>query len=87
MSTRYDREQRARVRALRNEHHTLARQYVEARERVGEYTGRRFLSPSEELECKALQRIKLHKKDALAQVTRELSRLEQSLEQGRRQTS
>lgn len=79
MTARHRKDLRARVRALRTQHHALAREYSEVKERVTEYTERRFLSQGEELECKTLQRIKLRKKDELEQLTRELQRLEEGL--------
>ena len=81
MTVRERKDLRSQLRALRSQHHALAREYVEVKLRVSEYTGLRFLSPGEELECKTLQRLKLHKKDALARVSRELQRLEASLQE------
>lgn len=67
------------LRRLRNEHHTLSREHAEVKERVREYTARRYLSPGEELECRTLQRLKLHKKDALAALEQRLHELEGGL--------
>lgn len=79
MASRDRKELRARLRALRAAHHQLAREYAEVKIRVEQLAGRRYLAPGEELECKSMQRLKLHKKDALVRVTRELETIERAL--------
>jgi hypothetical protein len=58
--------------SLRHRARILAKEHAEAKERVREYQTRKFLNVGEQLELRALQRIKLMKKDALAAVEREL---------------
>jgi flagella basal body P-ring formation protein FlgA len=69
-------EQRENVRVLRTRLHNLAREHGELKTRVAEYASRRYLSPGEELEMKALQRLKLMKKDSIVVVERALATLE-----------
>lgn len=67
------------IRELRNEHYALSREHGEMKQRVREYTSRRYLSPGEQMECQLLQRMKLHKKDALHRLERRLRSLEADL--------
>jgi hypothetical protein len=64
------------VTALRHRLDVLLREHGEVKARVSEYQRRRWLSPGEELELRALQRLKLQKKDAIAAAERELTQLE-----------
>lgn len=68
-----------RVRALRQEHHLLTLQYAEAKRRVSAYSRRPALSSGQSLECRAMQRIKNYRKNALDRVSAELSILENTL--------
>jgi hypothetical protein len=68
----------SRLVTLRLEHRRLAREYAEVKDRVGEYNARRYLLPGEDLERKALQRLKLHKKDTLTSLAAEIERLERA---------
>ena len=76
MSANDKRPDRALIRRLRTEHYALSREHGEAKERVNEYTSRRYLSPGEEMECHLLQRMKLQKKDALQRLEARLRTLE-----------
>jgi hypothetical protein len=62
--------------ALRHRLDGLLREHAEVKLRVQEYQRRRWLSAGETLELKTLQRLKLHKKDAIAAVETELTTLE-----------
>jgi hypothetical protein len=79
MTGRDKKRDRSLLRELRNEHRRVSREYGEAKERVREYTTRRYLSPGEELECKTLQRLKLNRKDELQRVQRQLEEAESHL--------
>lgn len=68
-----------RVRELRHEHHLLTLQYAEAKRRVSAYARRSALSSGQSLECRAMQRIKNFRKNALDRVSAELSSLEHTL--------
>ena len=70
----------SRLHALRLEHRRLTREYAEVKDRVGEYNARRFLLPGEELERRALQRLKLQKKDTLSTLAAEIEHLERARE-------
>ena len=77
--TKDKRGTRALIRELRNEHYALSREHGEMKERVHEYTSRRYLTPGEQMECQVLQRLKLQKKDALHRLERRLRTLEAEL--------
>ena len=62
--------------ALRHRLDGLLREHAEVKVRVQEYQRRRWLSAGETLELKTLQRLKLHKKDAIAAVETELTAIE-----------
>jgi len=64
---------------LRRRLDALLREHAEVKARVVEYQQRRWLSPGETLELKTLQRLKLHKKDAIAAAEAELTSLERTL--------
>jgi uncharacterized protein YdcH (DUF465 family) len=66
----------ARATRIREAMARLLADHREVKARVTEYQGRRFLSPGEALELKALQRLKLHKKDAVAALERTLRDVE-----------
>lgn len=70
---------RAKLRTLQHRHRQTVNEYSELKERVQEYAQRRWMSAGEELEKRALQRAKLQRKDALAQLQRELDVLERTL--------
>lgn len=75
-------ETKKQIALLRRRHQWLAQQHAEAKARVREYQQRPHLTQREQLECRALQRLKLSKKDALAAVEQELSVLEAQLSDG-----
>jgi hypothetical protein len=54
----------------------LCREHAEVKARVLAYQRRRWLSRGEAIELKTLQRLKLHKKDAIASLESELAILE-----------
>jgi hypothetical protein len=62
--------------AIRQRLELLGREHAEVKARVMEYQRRRWLSSGEAIELKALQRLKLHKKDAIAALESELASLE-----------
>jgi hypothetical protein len=62
--------------ALRLRLDALLREHAEVKARVQEYQRRRWLSAGETLELKTLQRLKLHKKDAIAAIETELTAIE-----------
>jgi hypothetical protein len=66
----------ADVTSLRHRLDVLLREHAEVKARVGEYQKRRWLSPGEELELRTLQRLKLRKKDEIAALEKDLTRLE-----------
>lgn len=68
----------SRLSILKSEHRRLAREYAELKARVDEYNARRFLPPGEEIERRALQRAKLHKKDALSALVAEIEQIERA---------
>jgi hypothetical protein len=61
---------------LRQQLDALLREHAEVKARVVEYQQRRWLSPGEELELRTLQRLKLRKKDAIAALEKDLTRLD-----------
>ena len=65
--------------ALRTHLDKLMREHSAIKEQVADYQRRLWLSPGEELELRTLQRLKLHKKDAIALVERDLTTIETSL--------
>lgn len=67
------------VAELRREHQSLAREYGEARARVREYSSRPLLRPGERLEARTLERLSVHKRQALGDVGKRLSQLEATL--------
>ncbi len=79
MSAQSDSTDVDRSRELRTRLDALLREHAEIKARVLEYQGRRWLSAGETLEIKTLQRLKLHKKDAIVAVEAELTRLETTL--------
>jgi|GEM_PF-1357974 len=62
--------------ALRLRLDALLREHAEVKARVQEYQRRRWLSAGETLELKTLQRLKLHKKDAISAIETELTAIE-----------
>jgi hypothetical protein len=67
------------LRRLKTEHRLLSREHAEVKARVRDYTTRRYLTAGEQLECRTLQRLKMHKKDALAALEQRLYALERGL--------
>jgi hypothetical protein len=67
---------RSSATALRQRLDLLLREHADVKARVAAYQERRWLSPGEQLELRALQRLKLHKKDEIAALERDLTRLE-----------
>ena len=62
--------------AIRQRLELLGREHAEVKARVMEYQRRRWLSSGEAIELKVLQRLKLHRKDAIAALESELASLE-----------
>ena len=62
--------------AIRQRLELLGREHAEVKARVMEYQRRRWLSSGEAIELKVLQRLKLHRKDAIATLESELASLE-----------
>jgi uncharacterized protein YdcH (DUF465 family) len=67
------------VTSLRHRLDVLLREHAEVKERVSEYQQRRWLSTGEQLEMRTLQRLKLRKKDEIAALEKELTRVETEL--------
>ncbi|MCP4503703.1 MAG: hypothetical protein GY822_27560 [Deltaproteobacteria bacterium] len=71
---------RQKRRQLEEQHRSLAKEYQGVKERVRDFTNRRFLNQGETLECRTLQRVKLHKKDALQKLEGDLRLLDKALQ-------
>ena len=67
------------VTSMRHRLDVLLREHAEVKARVAEYQQRRWLSTGEQLELRTLQRLKLRKKDEIALIEKELTRIETEL--------